>query len=196
MAEVNDRKKMKPVVDSSKVVSSKKGAGSKLAENFIKEDLSEIKDTIIFDWILPGIKNMILNTLSMAFFGEAIDPRDRRYTTTSRYGRTDYGGYSRNRDSRRDLDRRGDRRSNYDEKKADYRSIVLLDRRSAEDVVDALRDEIHSCGRASIAQLFELVQLPSDYTDCDYGWTDERDIDIQRVHDGFLIKVRPARYLD
>lgn len=192
--------KKKPIVSPDKVVSSgKKSVGKKIADDFIKEDLSDIKDIIIFDWILPGFKNMILNTLSMMFFNEPIDYKGGRYRSDSRrdnrYGKTRYGSYYE--DSRNDRDRRDrDRRRRDEDEKVDYRNLVVSDRKSAEDIVRAMYDEIHDNRQVSIAQLLELLGLPSEHIDCSWGWTNPRDIDIQRVRDGFLIKVTEARYLD
>lgn len=184
-------KKMEPVVDKGKIVSAKKRTSKKIVESFIQKDGQDLKDIIIFDWIIPGLQNLILDTLSRSFFGTSYNRNDRGRYDRDRdrnYGRVNYSGYSRRED--RERDRRDSR-----EEEIDYRSIVLIDRPSAEDVVRKIQDEIHDRGEATIAQLLELVHLPSKYTDCSWGWTRENDISIRRVRDGYLIDVREARYL-
>lgn len=183
---MEERKKMEAVVDAEKVI-QKKSSTRKIKESFFQEDLKDLKDIIIFDWILPGIKNAILDALSRMFFNEPLSPRDRRdsrYDRSRNTGRVDYRRYSSRDDDRRDS-----------EKEIDYREIVLLDRPSAERVVRTLQDEIHDRGSATISQLFELVHLPSNYTDCYWGWTRENDISIRRVSEGYLIDVVEARNL-
>lgn len=177
--------KMNPVVDEDKLV--KKKPSNKIKESFIKQDLSDLKNIIIFDWIIPGIQNMILDTLSQMFFKTGygrIGQYDRgRIYDGRNAGRIDYRGYSSRRDERR-MDRDYD-----DSPKHSYNNIILIDRPSAEKVLRALYDEIKNRGQVSVAQFMELVNLPNSYTDYSWGWTRTEDIRIRRVYEGFLIDV-------
>lgn len=184
------KEKLDSVVKKDGIVSTKKPVGKRLAENFIKEDVKDIKNYILMDVIIPGIKNVVLDMLQMAFFGEVRDRgRSRRddrgyYSYSSKY-RSGSSSYS----SR-------DRGRSYDsDDKIDYRNIVLRERIDAEEVVDKLHYRIRETGKATIGDLFDLMDLAGRYVDNDWGWTSERDIGIRRISSGYLIDVAEARYV-
>lgn len=187
-------KKLEPVVKKDSVVRTKKPIGKKLSETFLKEDINDVKEYIIFDAIIPGVKNLCLDALEMFFFG-SVSGRDRRDRRDDR-SRTSYSSmYKRkeySRSSRRDRDE-----EEYEvDDKTDYQDIVLRYSDDAKDVVDQLRGRIHEYGQVSIADLFDLVNIAGKYTDNNWGWTNEGDIGIRRVKEGYLIDVKPARLLD
>lgn len=192
-----NREKVSPVIKREQIVSTKKPLGQKIAETFMTEDTKDVKSWLIMDVLIPGIKNTILDILSMVFFGE-VDSRSRRSSRGGRDGRTNYSNYYRgssDRDSRRS--RRNRDRDDYyhSDDRIDFRNIILRERRDAEDVVGALRDRIHANNSVSIAELMDLIDAPSNYTDCNYGWDDERDVGIRRVSSGFLIDVAEPKYI-
>lgn len=189
---MSEEKKVKPVVDKSKVVSSKKTMGKRFKEAFIQEDIDSVKNYILFDCVMPGIKNLILDTISMFFFNETIDRRSRRDDRGR--SRTSYSSYydkgkSRSSYSKRDeKDRRDDN--------VDYRSIILRDRKSAEDVLAEMEDRIEQYGSVSVMELLDMIGEVSSYQDTKWGWNDKRDLRIRRVSSGFLIDVPEARFLE
>lgn len=191
------REKISPVVDRDKVVSTKKPLGKKFAETFLTEDTKDVKSWLIMDVIIPGIKNTILDIISMAFFGE-IESRSRRSRSRrDRDDRVSYSSYYRGSYSdRRDHNSR--RKDDYydSDDRVDFRNIVLRDRSDAERVIGAMRDRIRSDGSASVADLLDLIDVAGRYTDNNYGWDDERDIGIRRVSSGYLIDVSEPKYLD
>lgn len=186
-----DKEKLKPVVKKDDIVSTKKPLGKRVISTFINEDSNDLKTWLFMDVIIPGIKNTILDMLQMAFFGE-ISSRGRG---GSRNDRTDYSSYyNGNRSSYRSW--YGSRDRYESDEKLDYSNIILRNRAEAERIVEEMRNRIRNCNGASVADLFDLLDLSSKYTDNNYGWTDERDIGIRRVSSGFLIDVSEPRYLD
>lgn len=183
----SERRKLDPVVKKDGIVSTKKPLSKKFAEVFIKEDIKDVKEYIIFDVLIPGAKKLFLNTLSMILIGEAMDTGKSR----SRDGRTSYSSYYRSKDRERERKERY-----YEDEHLDYQDIVLSRRSDAEDVVDALHERIDKFGSASIADLFDLIDVASKYTDNNYGWTSKRDIGVRRVNSGWLIDVARAKYLE
>lgn len=191
------REKISPVVERDQVVSTKKPLGKKFAETFMTEDADDVKSWLIMDVIIPGVKNTILDILSMLFFGE-VDSRSRR-RRRDRDDRVNYSSYYRGSSDRRDRDsrRRRDRDDRYDsDDRVDFRNIILRNRSDAESVIGAMRDRIRDNGAASVADLLDLIDVAGRYTDNNYGWDDERDIGIRRVSSGFLIDVAEPKYLD
>lgn len=197
--EKKPREKMKAIIKKDAVVSTKKPLKQKFAELFIKEDVKDIKGYLIKDVLIPGAKNLILDGLGMLFFGELISRgrRDDRYYGRGRgYGSsyTNYNSYYRGSSYNRSSSDRG----NYYEEnsKIDYRHIVLRNRDDAEAVIDQMQRRIEDQGSASIADLFDLIDVAGQYTDNNWGWTDPREIGIRRIAEGFLIDVAEARYLN
>lgn len=190
------REKISPVVKREQVVSTKKPLGKKFAETFMTEDAQDVKSWLLMDVVIPGIKNTILDILSLMFFGE-VESRGRR-RRRDRDDRVNYRSYYRGSSDGRDRDyrRRRDRDDYYDsDDRIDFRNIILRERKDAEDMVAAARRRIHDEGCISIAELMDLIDLTSPYTDNNYGWDDERDIGIRRVSSGYLIDVAEPKYI-
>lgn len=192
------RERISPVVDRDRVVSTKKPLSRKFAETFMTEDTDDVKTWLIRDVIIPGIKNTILDLISMMFFGE-IDSRSRRGRSRRDHNRVDYRSHYRESSDHRYRDsRRRSREDDYydSDDKVDFRNIVMRSREDAERVIRAMRDRIRDNGSVSVAELLDLIDVPGKYTDNNYGWDDERDIGIRRVSSGYLIDVAEPRYLD
>lgn len=187
------REKISPVIDRDRVVSTKKPLSKKFFETFMTEDTKDVKTWLMMDVLIPGIKNTVLDILSMMFFGE-VDTRSRgrRSKREERDSYFDYRGRYRTSSSTR----RG-RTDRYDsDDRVDFRNIVLRNRDDAERVIRALRNRILDDGSASVADLLDLIDVAGRYTDNNYGWDDERDIGIRRVSSGYLIDVAEPKYLD
>lgn len=189
----NSKQKLAPIVSSNSVVSTKKSLGKKFAETFIEEDVKDVKEYVIFDVIIPGIKNTILDCMEMIFFagssrrGSSRSRSDDHYSYSARYKYKSSSSSSREKERRREDD---------DDRDVDYRDIILKDKGAAQDVVDQMRGRIAEYGSASIADLFDLIDITGKYTDNNWGWTKESDIDYRRVSRGYLIDVREAKLLD
>lgn len=162
------------------------------------EDAKEVKDYLFFDIIVPGIKNAFMNTLNMLLFGEPYYDNRRNYGgRRDRERRTTYSYdslYRNSSDGRRSEKRRRERYYEEDDR-VDYRHIVLDTRDDAEEVIFQMRERIRKEGYVTIAELFDLVDVPGNFNDNNWGWDDERDIRLRRISSGFLIDVSEARYV-
>lgn len=187
-----DKTKLKPVVKRENVVNTKKPLSKRFASVFTEKDGRDIRNYILFDWLIPGIKNGILDILSLMFFDEV---RDRKRSRSRDRERTSYSSYYRG-ESSRSNSRDRDRRRYRDDDKVDYQNIILEHRDDAEDVIDALQRRIEKTGAATVADLLALIDEPSQFTDNNWGWTRSRDIGIRRVSRGYLIDVARAEYLE
>ena len=189
-----EREKLKSIVnnDKSKIVSTKKPLSQKFLDTFVNEDANDVKSYILFDVVIPGIKNTILDVLEMAFFGSTSSRK--RSSSDKSSDRVSYSSMYKS-ESRDKKERRNSRRYEHDDN-VDYKHIVLKNRLDAADVVDQLHRRIHEYGSASIGDLFDVLELPGRYTDHNWGWTSTDDIGIRRVSNGYLIDVAEAEYLD
>lgn len=192
-----NKEKKSPIIEKDHIVSTKKPLSKKFAETFMTEDTKDVKSWLLMDVLIPGIKNTILDILSMLFFGE-IENR-RRSSRRDRDNRVNYSSYYGGYSSRHDREdrRRRDRYDRYiSDDQVDFRNIIVRERRDAEDLINAMRDRIRNNGEISIAEFMDLIDAKSNYTDNNYGWDDERDIGIRRVSSGYLIDVAEPKYLE
>ena len=180
------RRVKRPVTTNVKV--KEKKPRSKLAEAFLGEEIDSLKDYIVYDVIIPAIKNTIVDSVSDAvgmMFG--VTPRGRRkdsgYVSYSTYYKS--GG----RDRRRNDD--ADRNSRYD-----YRDITFASRVEAEEVLDNLRDLIEDYEEASVADLYDLCNITADFTDNKFGWVSLRNARVVRVRGGYELDLPRPRPLD
>lgn len=187
----NTRPKMDPVINKQKLANGgKKSMLGRLKSSFIKDDIDDIKTWIIEDVIGPGIKHLILDSLSMAFFHETF--YNGNYRRNDKSSRFSYNSVS----SSSSRNRNNGNRYDNDNRRIDYRNIIVTHRSDAEEIIYKLYDQIREYGNASIGDLYSLIDEDVKHTDFNWGWTDERDINLRQVSSGFLIDVREARYLE
>lgn len=176
-------KKVEKVVTGT-VKKRKKSFGSKLKETFVKEDRGDVKEYLIFDIIIPTIRDTIVdgvcNTMHMIFYGDT-KRRDRgRVANTST--RVSYASYYKDSDDRRS--RASVRESRND---ANDDDILFETRAEAQNVLDSLADIIDEYGSASIADFYDLCGVTENYTDHKYGWTDVSKATISSVRGGYFV---------
>ena len=182
--ESNDRKPVEKMVKGP--VKVKKNEMRKLADVFISEDVKNVKSYVLMDVLVPTIKKAIVDIVSdginMIFFGG---------TGTRRGGSTNasyvsYRSYSdRNSNSRGYSDNRT--RSGYS-----YNDIILDNRGEAEEVLRRMDELIEQYQVVSVADLYDLVGISGEYTDNKYGWTNLTNASVERVRDGYLLKLPKA----
>lgn len=179
--EVKEKRKLAPVVTSDKLAKKKSG---KIFGFIDRDDLSDMIDDFFFDVLIPEVKDGFLDMVSViiradGYRGRSGKRRDRdRKSYDKMYRSSSYRG-----------------RDDRDRDREDYSDIVLTYRKDAEKIVDKLHELIDETGEASIADLYQLVDITSKYTDENWGWTRTGDIGIRKVSGGFLIDVAEPRYL-
>lgn len=188
-----ERKKLDRVA-TGKVKTKKKSDIHKLTDVFISEDVASVKEYILMDVLLPTVKkaisDMVTNGVDMLLYGEA------RGSKKERGSKVSYSKYYDSRD--RDYDRRGtsDRTRTRARSTYDYDEIVLESRGEAEEVIERMDDLLDTYGIVSVADLYDLVGITGNYTDNKYGWTSLRNASVQRLRDGYLLKLPKALPID
>ena len=179
----------KKVTQIATAKTKKKSETKKLVSAFVAEDVTSVKDYIIMDVLLPAAKkaisDIVTNGIDMLLYGET------RSKSKNRESRVSYTKYYNDRD--RDYERPGRARGRYG---YDYDDIILDTRKEAEEVLDRMDDLIDTYGMVSVADLYDLVGVSGNYTDNKYGWTNLRNADVQRVRDGYLLKLPKALPFD
>ena len=173
----------KPVVTGAR--KKKKSDLRKFAEIFIPEDASSVKSYIVLDVIVPLIKKGISNIVDVLLYGEF---RGDKKSNASRISYRDYY-------DRRDRDR--DDRSNRGawSRMTDV-NIVVDSRAEAEAILSGMEEIIAVYGVASVADLCDLADLDSNYTDNKYGWTSVRNARILNRRDGYEIEMPKRMPID
>lgn len=175
----------KPVI-VGKATQKKKSAGRQFVETFVNEDADTIKSHVIFDIIVPYIKDMISAgfhaALDMLLYGNGGGPvrssNGRRVVTSSTVnGRTDYTQSSKNRP--------GSRRTQICD------DIAFENRGDAESVLDEMQDIIDKYGTVSAYDYYEAAGLTCDYTLKNWGWYDLSGAAVKMTRDGDYIISMP-----
>ena len=175
---IKEKKEIKAVVNG-KVTKKKKGIGSKIgAVLFDDNNVGDVKEYVIFDVIVPAVKNAISNAITggidMLLFGER-----RSDSLRSRDSRS-YTSYSSRSTSRRDNSRQGYRRSSLFE----LDDILLPTKLDANSVIDNMFNILDEYGVVSVADYYALVGEPSNYQMNAWGWENLNNVYTQRTRNG------------
>lgn len=180
----NEKKKIDKVVRGN-VKTKKKSEIKKFTDIFLSEDVDDVKSYIMFDVLIPAVKkaisDIVVNGIDMLLYGET--GHTKKSSTGSKVSYRSY--YERERD--RHPSSRSSVRGGYD-----FYDITLDNRGEAEEVLARMDDLMDTYGIVSVADLYDLVGEPSNYTDNKYGWTDIRNASVVRTRDGYMLKLPKA----
>lgn len=165
----------------------------KLARSFFQEDVENIKEYVIFDVVVPEVKNTLLDVFEMMMFGQT---RGRRST---RGGRTSGGVINNTHTDYTRGGRSAKKVSNINRRTVNkFDDLIIENRGDAEIVLDALIDQIESYGFVSVADFYDMIDVNSNHTDQKYGWSSlgkAQIIELPR-REGFVLDLPPTRVLD
>lgn len=190
-------KKIEKVVHGE-VKTKKASASKKFADVILAEDVADAKSYIIWDVIVPIVKDgisVVFHSTIDAIFGSS---RGSYYNNRNQgNNRTNYTRYS-YKDDRREPQRRYSEDRDRDKYRTyGYDDIILDNRGEAELVLDNLNDIVDEYGLASVGDYYELVGISGNFQDNKYGWTNLRAATVERVMGGgYRIKLPKARPLD
>jgi hypothetical protein len=191
-----EAKVVEKVVDGI-VIEKKKSLGAKFKATFFnKADAKDISTYILFDVMLPATRNLVYDIVSKgasrALFGQDSPRRsvlDR--SGGSRVSYNDSYGTTRYRDAPRSSMLPGQPphyRAKY-ERSNNFDDIIVSSKAEAERVVERLLDIVDKYDVATVADLRNLLGLPSSHVDNKWGWTDIRAADVRQVREGYLIEI-------
>lgn len=184
-------------VTSGETVRRKKSLRKQFSETFVSGDMRSTMRYVMLDVLLPAARDMIVDAgssgIEKLIFGES----RRRGSTMPQAGPTGYVSYNRMAmgaaarlpSPQRVMSRRARSRHDFDE-------IILDSRGEAEEVIDRLFEVVSRYETATVADLYELVGLPSSHTDHKWGWTDVRGAGVSRVRDGYLLDLPEPHPID
>lgn len=196
----NERKIEKVV--TGVVRKQKRGFGKKLAETFLEDATENVGNYIFHDVLIPAAKSLICDIIGWGGFAEQMLFGSSKGSRTKRDGGRSYTSYG---SSYKSLDRDRSSRSGGDDRRNisnvgrarhDFGEIVLETRGEAEEVLSHLVDLTVDYGMATVADLYDLVGITSNFTDNKYGWTDLRNSSVSRVSRGYLINLPRTQPLE
>lgn len=177
-------------VTTGKVVAKEKNDIQKIADAFIAEDLKTVKNHIISDVVIPGLKTVLADivwkSLNMVLFGDD-RPRNTGGANYANASRVSYNNYA-NRNANTS-------RQNTVQVQHGYQDILFSSRGDADEVLHQMAEALASYGQVSIADLCDLAGITSNYTDNKYGWYDIRGAYVRAVAGGYVIDLpRPVAF--
>ena len=183
---------------TGEVVQRKKPLGKRMAETFIGGDAQSVGSYVLMDVLIPAAKDTIADAVSQGIermlFGE-VRSTSRRTGGKPSNGYVSYNRYSNStahpalRKDEPQVSRRNRATHNFEE-------IILATRPEAEEVIDRLFDLVSRYESATVADLYELVGVSSNYTDDKWGWTNLQGASAVRIREGYLLdlpKPEPIR---
>jgi len=195
--------KVEKVITGS-VKKQKRSFGKKMAETFLEDDSKSVGSYMVHDVLIPAGKSMICDIVGWGGFAEMMlfggIGNKRGGSSIRREGNRSVTNYSasynqgmvrdsRDRSAGREISKLGRARHDFDE-------VILETRGEAEDVLAHLFDLTTDYGQATVADLYDLVGITSNFTDNKFGWTDLRGASVARVRGGYLINLPRTQALD
>lgn len=167
----------------------KKSDFHKFTDIFVSEDVSNVKNYIFLDVLVPAIKkaisDIVTNGIDMLLYGES-----GRGKKSSGGSKISYRSY---------YDKANDRGA-YSGPRArsgfEYDDILFDNRGDAEGVLIQLEEIIDKYRSASVFDLYDSAGLTAPFTANKYGWTDLRNASVVRTRDGYILKLPKALPLD
>lgn len=177
----DETKKVGKVINGTARIKTNKARN--LLNTFVVEDLDAVKSHVRDDVVIPTIKNLIIDTISMLLLGGT-----RRDRNGSRASKASYASYYDRRDDRASVQPSYSRRFNYND-------IVFDTRHDAVAALDKMHEMIDEYGQVTINDLYDMVEITGNYNDCKYGWTNIDGSRVEPTRDGWVLVLPKARPL-
>jgi len=180
-------------VTESAVIRRKTPLAKRFTNVFIAGDSDNVMRYVLMDVLLPGARDMLVDGITeyveRMIYGEKRS-RSRGIRPTGSTGVPGYVSYNRfanqskpsHEAPRAGISAKARATHNFDEIIIDSRPEAML-------VLERLSDLIDRYEQATVADFYELVGETGSFADQKWGWDNIRDADIQRVRDGYLIRL-------
>ena len=182
--ETSEEKRLEKIVTGN-VRAKKKSSFAKFTGKVIQEDGRNVASYIFGEVLIPALKkaisDVVTNGIDMLLYGES------GKTKKSPGSRISYNSI---------YDGTKSRSVSRYSTVYDYDDVIIDNRGEAEEVLARMDEIIDRYGVVSVLDFYDLVGITGRHTDNKYGWTDIRSASIQRVRDGYIIKLPRALAID
>lgn len=170
-----------------------KPMGKKLAGAMIEEDMSDVKEYLVWDVLIPALKDTIVDIIKKGvdamFYGGATTPQNVK--RSGNVSKASYAGYYNRNRRRNEIPRYRNRRATFE-----FDDILFESRKDAEEVLSSLVDLTMQYGMASVADFYEMSGMNSEFTDNKYGWGELSEGRVVRSRDGYFIDLPKPEPID
>jgi hypothetical protein len=189
-----EEKKIEKVV-TGEVIKKPKSLGRKFKELIVGDGSKGALNYVFGDVLIPALKNMFVDAVSKgaerAVYGDSV---------SSRRSRMDYGRPRIQYNS--PIDRREPRGRSVSlpdqpphrvgGRRYDAGEIILVSREEAELVLERLADILDKYDVATVADLHDLVGLPTAHVDNKWGWFSLGYASVRQIRDGYILDLPQA----
>lgn len=186
-----EEKRVQKVVKTP--VKTKKNEVRKLADIFISEDISNVKNYIFMDVLVPAIKkavyDIVTNGIDMFLYGGS----GKNKSSSSSGTKVSYRSYY---DQKNNISSYRGSENTRTNNGFEYDDIVFNNRGEAEAVKQQMQAAIGRYGYVTVADLYDMADLTAPYTSQKYGWMDVSSAEATRVRDGYILKLPRAVPID
>jgi hypothetical protein len=192
-------KKAEKVVTGS-VVKRKRSLGKRFHDTFAGGDSRSVGQYIVMDVLVPTAKDLIRDVVTTytdrMLYPDSAPPRrpSSRSSIGASTSRVNYAGSSSIRRDPREEERRR-HVSSGSRARHDFGEILLEKRVEAEEVIDRMNERINEYGQVSVADLYDMVDVTSAFTDNKFGWYELDGARARYTRDGYLLELpRPVDF--
>lgn len=172
-----EREEPKPIAKGKE---KKPSLRERLTDSFLAVNGDDIKERVIFDWVIPGIKNILEDVVHMLLFGDKADPRISRSRGESRFGGVDYRKISEDRRRKDEYIPRSRKRDP---------EIVFTTRKEAEEVLVKLYENVDKYGNVTAKDLYLYADMQPEFPMSNWGWRNLTGSSVVEVRGGYLLKL-------
>lgn len=180
-------KKIEPVVKGP-VTLKKPSAMARLKNKFLAGDAKQTADYVGSNVVVPGVKQLLLNTLtnglSMLIMGTA-GRQQNTYNNGNYYGGRSYPYYASYMQNIPQQPQQPPPPKNYGV--ADYNNIVFSSYSDADQALSTMIDILERYQWVSINDYYELAGLTAPFTSVNYGWNDLSNTHIVPANGGYVL---------
>ena len=186
-----EEKQIQPVISGGAKVQKQTCLG-RFKDDIVAESFKNVGEWLWSEVVIPNTKrfidDLVTNGIHMFLYGKGGGPKSSSIQKISYSNGSSFVNYS---TTSKDTVRAGAGNNGIN-----YDNIVFDSRGDAEAVLTQMEDMIDQFGMVSIADLYEMAELPvPSYTLNNYGWTSLKSACTMACRDGFLIKLPKATNL-
>ncbi len=187
-----DKVEKPALIVHGKVEVAKKTGISSLADNLFAGDLNSVKNYVINEVIIPGVKQVVMDTLhdtvDIIFKGEVSSTKRNKKSGQNREYYSYQSCYK-----VEDTRRAQPARTRYS-----FGDLYFETRGDAEMVLDSLQEKLDECdGVVSVLDLYDMIGKDTTPNDNKYGWSNLDSARVVRTRDGeYILKLPRALPID